>query len=63
MVRVIAGGMPGWQITLMAAGAALVGAVAIVVDRARQARKRTPSPREPAAPGRATDATALLAGR
>jgi hypothetical protein len=40
-VRVIAtGGMPGWQITLIAVGAALVaGAVAILADRSWTARK------------------------
>jgi hypothetical protein len=33
------GGMPGWQITLIAVGAALLGAMlAVVVDRARAAR-------------------------
>ena len=37
----VAGGMPGWQITLIAVGAALVAAVlAVVADRARSARKR-----------------------
>jgi hypothetical protein len=40
-VRVIAGdGMPGWQITLIAVGAALAAAtVAVLLDRARAARK------------------------
>jgi len=40
-VRVIAaGGMPGWQITLIAAAAALAAAtVAVLIDRARAARK------------------------
>ena len=39
-VQVIAGGMPGWQITLIAAGAALAGAaVAILLHRAQMARK------------------------
>jgi len=34
------GGMPGWQIALIAAGAALAGAaIAILLDRARAARK------------------------
>jgi hypothetical protein len=34
------GGMPGWQITLIAAGAALAGAaMAVLLDRARAARK------------------------
>jgi hypothetical protein len=40
-VRVIAeGGMPGWQIALIALAAALVAAaVAVLLDRARTARK------------------------
>jgi hypothetical protein len=40
-VRVIAeGGMPGWQITLIALAAALLTAVAVVlIDRARASRK------------------------
>ncbi len=40
-VRVIAeGGMPGWQITLIALAAALVTAVtAVMIDRARASRK------------------------
>jgi hypothetical protein len=34
------GGMPGWQITLIAVGAALAGAaVAVLLDHARAARK------------------------
>ena len=34
------GGMPGWQITLIAVGAALAGAaLAVLLDRARAARK------------------------
>jgi hypothetical protein len=38
---VIVGGMPGWQITLIAAGAALVAAaVAVIADRAQAARRR-----------------------
>jgi hypothetical protein len=37
---IAAGGMPGWQITLIAAGAALVAAiVAVLLDRVRMARK------------------------
>ena len=37
---VLAGGMPGWQITLIAVGAALLAAVAAVLaDRARAARR------------------------
>jgi hypothetical protein len=40
-VRVIAeGGMPGWQIALIALAAALIAAaVAVLLDRARTARK------------------------
>ena len=35
------GGMPGWQITLIAAGAALLtAAVAVLVERALAARRR-----------------------
>jgi hypothetical protein len=37
---VAAGGMPGWQITLIAAGAALLAAtVAVLLDRARATRR------------------------
>jgi hypothetical protein len=37
---IIVGGMPGWQITLIAAGAALIAAVAAVLaDRAWTARR------------------------
>jgi hypothetical protein len=43
-VTVIAGGMPGWQITLIAAAAALAGAaLAILLDRAWAARKTHPT--------------------
>jgi hypothetical protein len=38
---IAAGGMPGWQIALIAAGAALLAAVlAVIADRARAARRR-----------------------
>jgi hypothetical protein len=38
------GGMPGWQITLIAAGAALAGAVlAVLLDHAWAARKTHPA--------------------
>jgi hypothetical protein len=38
------GGMPGWQITLIAVGAALAGAaLAILLDRARVARRTHPT--------------------
>jgi hypothetical protein len=41
LAPVAAGGMPGWQITLIAVGAALVAAVlAVLADRARSARGR-----------------------
>ena len=39
---VVAGGMPGWQITLIAAGAALLAAtVAVIAYRAWTARRKT----------------------
>jgi hypothetical protein len=42
---VVAGGMPGWQIALIAAGAALIAAVAAVMaDRARAARRHVTAP-------------------
>ena len=38
---IVTGGMPGWQITLIAVGAALLAAVlAVIVDRMRPARRR-----------------------
>ena len=38
------GGMPGWQITLIAAAAALAAAtLAVIVDRARAARHHAPA--------------------
>ncbi|HEX5289210.1 MAG TPA: hypothetical protein VFX25_10090 [Streptosporangiaceae bacterium] len=41
---ITSGGMPGWQITLIAVGAALAGAaVAVLLDRARTARKTRPA--------------------
>jgi biopolymer transport protein ExbB/TolQ len=37
---VVTGGMPGWQITLIATGAALFAAVvAVLLDRVRAARR------------------------
>ena len=44
-IHVIAtGGMPGWQITLIAAAAALLAAtVAVLLDRARMARRTHPT--------------------
>ncbi len=42
---VVVGGMPGWQIALIAVAAALVVAVAAVLaDRARSARRLAPEP-------------------
>ncbi|HEY3957518.1 MAG TPA: hypothetical protein VGM53_29475 [Streptosporangiaceae bacterium] len=42
MHTVVTGGMPGWQITLIAIGAALfaAAAAAVLADRARAARRR-----------------------
>jgi len=40
---VVTGGMPGWQITLIAVGAALLtAALAVLLDRARTARRHAP---------------------
>jgi len=42
---IVTGGMPGWQITLIAAAAALLAAVlAVFVDRARAARRHISAP-------------------
>ena len=42
---IAAGGMPGWQITLIAVGAAIVAAaVAVLLDRARIARRHVAVP-------------------
>ena len=39
---VVVGGMPGWQIALIAVGAALIAAtVAVLADRARTARRKS----------------------
>jgi hypothetical protein len=39
---VVVGGMPGWQIALIAAGAALLAAtLAVLADRVRAAHHRT----------------------
>jgi hypothetical protein len=39
---IVAGGMPGWQIALIAIGAALLAAtVAVLADRARAAHRKT----------------------
>ena len=43
-VLVVSGGMAGWLITLIAVGAALVAAtVAVLLDRARDARRAAPA--------------------
>jgi hypothetical protein len=52
---IAAGGMPGWQIALIAAAAALsAAAVAVILDRVRAARRRpaapAPAPGQPATP-------------
>jgi hypothetical protein len=40
----LAGGVPGWQIALIAVGAAIVGAVVgVLLDRARAARRHRPA--------------------
>jgi hypothetical protein len=42
---IVAGGMPGWQITLIAVGAALAAAViAVMLDRTRTARRQAARP-------------------
>jgi hypothetical protein len=42
---IVTGGMPGWQITLIAAAAALLAAVlAVSLDRARAARRHISAP-------------------
>jgi hypothetical protein len=42
---VIVGGMPGWQIALIAiAAAAVAAAAAVLLDRARAARRHQPAP-------------------
>jgi hypothetical protein len=42
---VVAGGMPGWQIALIAVAAAVVAAAAaVLLDRARAARRHQPAP-------------------
>jgi hypothetical protein len=41
----VAGGMPGWQITLIAAGAAVLAALlAVTADRTRAARRHLTAP-------------------
>ncbi len=42
---IVTGGMPGWQIALIALGAAIFAAVlAVTLDRARTARRRLTAP-------------------
>jgi hypothetical protein len=42
---VVTGGMPGWQITLITAGAALLAAaLAVLLDRARATRRHITAP-------------------
>jgi LPS O-antigen subunit length determinant protein (WzzB/FepE family) len=42
---VVTGGMPGWQITLISAGAALLAAVlAVLLDRAWATRRHITAP-------------------
>ena len=42
---VITGGMPAWQVTLIAAGAAILAAIlAVTADRARAARRHITAP-------------------
>ena len=44
-VEVVAGGMPGWQIALIAvAAAAVAAAVAVLLDRARATRRHQAAP-------------------
>ena len=44
-VHTVVAGMPGWQIALIAAGAALLAAtVAVLADRARTARRQAATP-------------------
>ena len=44
-VQVVAGGMPGWQIALIAFGAAIAAAaVAVFLDRARATRRHQAAP-------------------
>lgn len=42
---IVEGGMPGWQIVLIAVGAAVAAAVlAVLIDRARLTRRKPPAP-------------------
>ncbi len=45
MHTIVTGGMPGWQITLIAIGAAiLAAALAVTLDRAHTAHRQLPAP-------------------
>jgi LPS O-antigen subunit length determinant protein (WzzB/FepE family) len=45
MNTIVTGGMPGWQITLIAVAAAVIAAtVAVIADRAWAARRHLPAP-------------------
>jgi hypothetical protein len=45
MNTIVTGGMPGWQIALIAAAAAILAAVgAVLLDRARAARRHQTAP-------------------
>ena len=41
---IVTGGMPGWQITLIAAAAILAATAAVLLDRARVARRHQTAP-------------------
>jgi ABC-type Na+ efflux pump permease subunit len=50
---VMADGMPGWQITVIAVGAAVAAAfIAVLIDRTRTARRRVGASRRAAVPTR-----------
>jgi hypothetical protein len=49
---IVAGGMPGWQIALIAAAAALAAAVAVLLDRGVTGSGRTCCASRQAEPGR-----------
>jgi hypothetical protein len=50
---IVADGMPGWQITVIAVGAAVTAAIlAVFLDRARAARRRAAASRRTAVPAR-----------
>jgi hypothetical protein len=50
---IVAGGMPGWQIAIIAVGAALTAAIAaVLIDRARTARRSAGPSRRTAVPAK-----------